>query len=116
MLSMDTISAARRRLDPDAARRARSRSTQSPRPLTPGEPVPIVFSLTPPVRLRRGETLRLDIASRTDLVKSDVSHGYAQFDIPAPPYFSRNTIHYGPDSYLELHRSCDDAVNAARQP
>jgi uncharacterized protein len=76
-----------------------------PRPLTPGEPVPIVFSLTPgPVRLRRGEKLRLDIASRTDLVMSDVSHGYAQFDMPAPPHFSRNTIHHGPDSYLELHQ------------
>ena len=46
----------------------------------------------------------LDIASRTDLLKSDVSHGYAQFDLPAPPYFSRNTIHYGSDSYLELHQ------------
>ena len=79
--------------------------TESPRPLTPGEPVPIVFSLTPaPTRLRRGEKLRLDIASRTDLLKSDVSHGYAQFDLPVPPYFSRNTMHYGPDSYLELHR------------
>ena len=40
--------------------------TESPRPLTPGEPVPI--------------------------------------DLPAPPYFSRNTLHYGPDSYVELHR------------
>jgi hypothetical protein len=55
------------------------------------------FSLTPgPTRLRAGETLRLDVTSRTDLLKSDVSHGYVQFDLPAPPYFSRNTLHYGP--------------------
>ncbi len=106
LLSMGTISAARRRLDPGRSTHCEiAIDTETPRPLTPGEPVPIVFSLTPaPVRLRRGEKLRLDIASRTDLLKSNVSHGYAQFDLPAPPYFSRNTIHYGPDSYLELHR------------
>jgi uncharacterized protein len=95
LLSMGTIGAARRRLDPGRSTACEiAIGTESPRPLTPGEPVPIVFSLTPaPVRLRRGEKLRLDIASRTDLVKSDVGHGYVHFDIPAPPYFSRNTIH-----------------------
>jgi uncharacterized protein len=105
LLSMGTISAARRRLDPGRSTHCEiAIDSENPRPLTPGEPVPIVFSLTPaPTRLRPGEKLRLDIASRTDLVKSDVGHGYAQFDMPVPPYFSRNTIHYGPDSYLELH-------------
>jgi uncharacterized protein len=76
-----------------------------PQPLTPGEPVTLSFSLTPaPTRLERGEKLRFDVASRTDLLRSDVSHGYVHFDLPAPPYFSRNTLHYGPDTYLELRK------------
>ena len=32
-----------------------------------------------------GERLRLDIASRTYLLRSDVSHGHAQFDMQVPP-------------------------------
>ncbi len=36
--------------------------------------------------------------------KSDVGHGFLHFDMPVPPYFSRNTLHCGPDSYIELHR------------
>jgi hypothetical protein len=55
-------------------------------------------------RLKAGETLRLEVASRTDLLKSDVSQGHVHFDLPAPPYFSRNTLHYGPDCYVELWR------------
>ena len=77
--------------------------TGDPEPLTPGEKVPLVFSLTPgPVRLRPGDKLRFDVASRADLLKSGVSHGYVHFDIPAPPYFSRNTLHDGPGSYIKL--------------
>lgn len=104
ILSMGTIRPACRRIDP-----ARSTATEiaididTPEPLVPGLPVTLIFSLTPqPVVLRPGERLRLDIASRTDLLRSDVSHGHAQFDMQVPPYFSRNTIHYGPDSYLEM--------------
>jgi uncharacterized protein len=75
----------------------------TPEPLTPGEPVTLRFSLTPrPVRLRSGERLRLEIGSRTDLLRSSLSKGYEQFDMIVPPYFSRNTIHYGPDTHLEV--------------
>lgn len=75
-------------------------------PLSPGDPVILRFSLTPqPVMLRGGEKLRLDIGSRLDLVRSDVSHGRAQFDMQVPPYYSRNTLHYGPETYIELHRA-----------
>ena len=58
------------------------------------------------------ERLRLDVASRSDVLRSDVSHGYVQFDLPAPPYFSRNTLHYGPDTYLEL---CQVTAGADRR-
>lgn len=61
------------------------------------------FSLTPgPTLLRAGDTLRLDIGSRTDLLRKDPSEGYAQFDLPVPPYLSRNTLHFGGDSWIEV--------------
>jgi len=106
ILSMGTIGAARRRHDPKRSTACEiAIDTGDPEPLRPGETVLLVFSLTPgPVRLRPGDTLRLDVASRADLLKSDVSHGYVHFDIPAPPYLSRNTLHYGPGSYVELWR------------
>jgi uncharacterized protein len=106
ILSLGTISPARRRLD-----EARSTSceiaidTTKPEPLVPDEPVSLAFSMTPaPTLLRKGETLRFHIASRTDLLKHDVSHGFVHFNLQVPPYFSRNTVHYGPDTYFELHR------------
>jgi uncharacterized protein len=106
LLSLGAISPARRRVD-----EARSTSTEiaidisSPQPLTPGEPVTLRFSLTPhAVIFKPGERLRLEIGSRSDLLRSDASHGHAQFDMQAPPYFSRNTLHHGPETYIELDR------------
>lgn len=111
LLSMGTISPARRKPDP-----ARSTSceialdTGTPQPLIPGEPVTLCFSLTPqPTQLSAGDRLQFDVASRTDLLRSDVSHGHAQFDLHVPPYFSRNTLHYGPDTYLEVYRTAKRA-------
>jgi predicted acyl esterase len=79
-----------------------------PEPLTPGLPVTLRFSLTPqPVVLKSGERLRLDIASRVDLLRSDQSHGHAHFDMQVPPYFARNTMHYGPDTYVEMRQVLD---------
>jgi uncharacterized protein len=76
-----------------------------PEPLVPNEPVTLRFSLTPqPVVLRAGERLRFDVASRTDLLLSDQSHGRAQFQMQVPPYFSRNTLHYGAETYVELRK------------
>jgi predicted acyl esterase len=72
-------------------------------PLVPGEPVVLRFSLTAaPVRLRAGETLRLDVASRSDLVRRGPGDGYAQFDLPGPPYLCRNTLHFGGASWIEV--------------
>jgi putative CocE/NonD family hydrolase len=104
ILSMGSIRPACRRIDA-----ARSTATEiaididTPEPLTSGVPVTLRFSLTPqPVILEPGERLRLDIASRTDLLRSDVSHGHAHFDMQVPPYFARNTLHYGADTFLEV--------------
>ena len=73
------------------------------RPLVPGEPVEVRFSLTPfPVRLRAGERLRLDIGSRSDLLREDPADGYVQFDMPVPPYLCRNTLYFGGTSFIEL--------------
>ena len=106
ILSMGMIRPACRRID-----ETRSTATEiaididTPEPLVPGVPVTLRFSLTPqPVVLRPAERLRLDIASRTDLLRSDVSNGYAQFDMQVPPYFARNAIHYGRDSFVEMRR------------
>jgi putative CocE/NonD family hydrolase len=72
-------------------------------PLVPDEPVVLRFSLTPgPVQLRAGDTLRLDLASRTDLLRMDPSEGYAQFELPTPPYPCRNTVHFGGQSWIEV--------------
>ncbi|MFC5139358.1 CocE/NonD family hydrolase [Actinomycetospora rhizophila] len=74
-------------------------------PLTPGEPVVLRFSLTPfPVVLRPGERLRLDLGSRTDLLRKDPGQGYVQFDLPVPPYLCRNTVHFGGESWIEVTR------------
>jgi uncharacterized protein len=109
ILSMGTIRPACRRID-----EARSTATEvaidvdQPEPLVPGMPVTLRFSLTPqPVMLRAGERLVLDIGSRTDLLCSDVSHCHAQFAMQVPPYYSRNAIHYGADTYLEVQRAPD---------
>lgn len=72
-------------------------------PLVPGEPVVLRFSLTPaPVLVRAGERLRLDIASRADLLRGKPSDGYMQFDMPVPPYLSRNQVHLGDASWIEV--------------
>jgi len=115
ILSMGSIRPSCRRIDA-----ARSTATEiaididAPEPLTPGVPVTLRFSLTPqPVVLKPGERLRLDIGSRTDLLRSDVSHGHAQFDMQVPPYFSRNTLHYGPNTFVEV-RIVQSNVEAPR--
>jgi uncharacterized protein len=77
-------------------------------PLVPGEPVELRFSLTPgPVLLRSGERLRLDLGSRSDLLRRDPSEGYVQFDMPVPPYLCRNTVYLGGESWLEVTRVAD---------
>jgi uncharacterized protein len=105
-LSLGAISPARRRIDD-----SRSTATEiaididHPQPLVPGEPVLLRFSLTPhPFVARKGEQLRIDVGSRTDRLLSNTSQGRAQFDMQVPPYFSRNKLHHGPDTYMEVRK------------
>jgi putative CocE/NonD family hydrolase len=110
-LSLGSIRPACRRID-----EARSTTTEiaididAPQPLTRNEPVTLLFSLTPqPVLFRKGERLRLDVGSRTDLLISDQTHGRAQFEMQVPPYYSRNKLHYGSETYVQLRsvrRTC----------
>jgi putative CocE/NonD family hydrolase len=115
LLSLGAISPARRRIDEDRCTATEvAIDISNPEPLVPGEPVTLRFSLTPhPVVMHKGERLRLDVGSRTDLLLSDASHGHAQFDMHVPPYFSRNTLHHGPGTYLELHK-VDSPVRSTR--
>ena len=41
-------------------------------------------------------------ASRADLLRMSPSEGYAQFDMPVPPYLCRNTVHFGGSSWIDL--------------
>lgn len=105
-LSMGHLRPATRRVD--AARSSRCEiaiDLQRPLPLAPNEPVVLRFSLTPAAAvLRAGETLELAVASRTDHLLEGVapSDGYIVPDMAVPPYFARNTIFAGEESYLEL--------------
>jgi predicted acyl esterase len=72
-------------------------------PLRAGEPVLLRFSLTPAAAvIRKGEVLELDLASRTDLLHIPVRDGFIVPDMAVPPYFARNMIHHGPETFLEL--------------
>jgi len=75
LLSLGTIRPACRKID--MQRRTATEiaiDIDVPEPLTSGESVTLKFSLTPqPVLLRAGERLRFDVASRTDLLRSDAS-------------------------------------------
>ena len=36
------------------------------------------------------------------IVREHVGNGYAQFDLPVPPYLSRNTVRFGDESWIEV--------------
>jgi len=77
--------------------------TTTRQPLRANGPVLLRFSLTPAAALiRTGESLELDLASRTDLLKIPVREGFIVPDMAVPPYFARNTIHHGPETFLDL--------------
>ena len=72
-------------------------------PAKSAQPVLLRFSLTPAAAvIRAGEALELDLASRTDLLHIPAREGFIVPDMAVPPYFARNTVHHGPETFLEL--------------
>lgn len=104
LLSMGAIRPARRAVDPELSTRHEIAIDDGVvEPLVPGVPVTLRFSLVPTAaRFEKGEKLLLQIASRTDRVKGKLFEGYVHFDLEVPPYFSRNHVHLGAGSHVEL--------------
>ena len=101
---MGHLRPARRRIDTSASgRNELAIDTQAVDPLTPNVPVSLRFSLTPAAAaIKAGDTLRLRIASRTDLFRPNVQDGFVAPDMAVPPFFARNTIFFGGNSTLDL--------------
>jgi len=106
VLSVGAIRPARRTVDPALSSASEIVIDTEPLvPLVPGTPVALRFSLTPASSsFAAGDTLLLQIASRCDQVKGRLGDGYIHMDLEAPPYFSRNTIHLGAESWLEVEQ------------
>jgi hypothetical protein len=104
LLSLGALRPARRHVDPELSTAYEVAIDSGPvEALVPGVPVELRFSLVPTAtRFLPGEKLLLEIGSRTDLLKGDVADGYVHFNLEVPPYFSRNTVHHGAGSYLEV--------------
>ncbi|MFL5652685.1 MAG: CocE/NonD family hydrolase [Ktedonobacteraceae bacterium] len=106
LLSFGWLQASHRRVDQERSRPDEIIHEHSmPEALTPHVPVSLVFSLTPTANLfKRGHRLRLEIASRPDLLKATVFDGFIYFPYEAPPYPARNTVFHGgiAASYLEI--------------
>ncbi len=74
-----------------------------PRPMTPGRPVTLTFSLTPFAQLvRAGHRLVLEIGSDPQRLAPPADQGYVYFATAGPPYPARNTVFHDDTSYLEL--------------
>ncbi len=103
-LAMGHLRPATRAVDAERGSRCEiAIDTATRQPLRPNEPVLLRFSLTPAAAvIRAGEALELDLASRTDLLHIPARDGFIVPDMAVPPYFARNTIHHGPETFLEL--------------
>ncbi|RUR04986.1 CocE/NonD family hydrolase C-terminal non-catalytic domain-containing protein [Legionella sp. km772] len=72
-------------------------------PLKHHEQVILEFSMTPAASfLKQGERLLFEIASRTDQFHIGVKEGFIIPSMAVPPYFCRNKLHYGENTYIEL--------------
>ena len=104
LLAMGHLRPSRRRVDEaSSSKNEIAIDSHAIEPLTPNTPLSLRFSLTPAAAtIKPGETLRLRIASRTDLFRPLPSEGFIAPDMAVPPYYARNTIHFGIDSALDL--------------
>ena len=73
-------------------------------PLIPNQKVRLQWSLTPAgAAIPENAVLELEIASRSDQFSSSFSDDLVITKAPAPPYFCRNEIICGAESYIEFH-------------
>jgi putative CocE/NonD family hydrolase len=102
VLTMGAIRPARRRIDEARTSTTEIAIEDTLEPLIPGRVVVLRFSLTPAAsHISAGERLVLQLASRSDKIRGKLADGHVHFDIEAPPYFARNTVHHGA-SYIEI--------------
>ncbi|WP_392536451.1 CocE/NonD family hydrolase [Legionella sp. 227] len=104
-LSMGHLRPATRTIDQTSGSRCElAINTSIVTPLEPNIPVLLRFSMTPvAASYKKGERLVLEIASRSDQLYVSMKEGFIVPYTAVPPYFGRNTIHYGADSFIELH-------------
>jgi putative CocE/NonD family hydrolase len=71
-------------------------TSKGARQLTPGEPTPLEFSLTPIANLFGiGHRIELEITSQPNRLLSETNEGFDMFCWDPVPYPSRNHIHHG---------------------
>ncbi|QLZ69924.1 Putative serine esterase [Legionella sp. PC1000] len=102
-LSMGHLRPATRAIDTQSTRCELVINTSIVTPLQHNIPVLLRFSLTPAASFyQKGESLLLEIASRSDQLYVSMKEGFIVPYTAVPPYCCRNKIHYGADSYIEL--------------
>lgn len=106
LLALGSVSPARSTEDPTRGSKAEIvNDIETPRALTPDVPISFRFSLTPAAsKFKTGDLLVLAIASRADqlAIVAKPSSGFVHFDLMVPPYFSKNTLHFGKETYVEI--------------
>ncbi len=102
LLALGHLRPAQRLIDEERSTRAEVAHLDQRVPLVPHEPVELTFSLTPAVaRFEAGDRLTFKLGSRTEPFIGQIADGHVNFNFEVPPYFSRNTVHFGQGSWLE---------------
>ncbi|MCW8471276.1 CocE/NonD family hydrolase [Fluoribacter gormanii] len=103
LLSMGHLRPATRTLDSSSTRCELAINTSMVTPLQPNIPVLLRFSMTPIASFfKKSERLLLEIASRCDQLYVSMNEGFIVPYTTVPPYYGRNKIYYGSESYIEL--------------
>ncbi len=104
LLSMGHLRPATRTVDSEKGSKCEiAINTSEVTPLKHNQPVILYFSMTPTASLlKEGDRLLFEISSRTDQFKTGLKDGFIIPSMAVPPYFCRNRIHYGEQSYIKL--------------
>jgi hypothetical protein len=69
---------------------------------TPLPRTPVNKEASPEATVRCSGASFSTIGSCTDLIGASFAESFVYFDVDAPPYPARNTLHAGRDTYLEI--------------